>query len=131
MSDDAIRTYVTAIDWDAVTIFGAFDESARLVGMVELCDTGEIAVAVAVDHRERGVARQLMLRALEAAECWEGARHAHVPDGKHSDAPPRAQHRAHRQGVGFWSAERACARLPQIGEVAREPGGNVSYAAAL
>jgi len=67
MSDDAIRSYVTAIDWHAAAILGAFGENGRLVGLVELCDTGEIAVAVALDHRENGVARELMLRALMKA----------------------------------------------------------------
>ena len=67
MTDAAIRAYLCAIDWNQTLILGAFDRDARLIGMLELCDAGrcaEIAVAIAPEHREQGVARALLQRAL-------------------------------------------------------------------
>lgn len=71
MTDEAIRAYVAAIYWSEAVVLGAFDLDARLIGLLELCDVGtaaEIAVAVAADRREHGVARALMTRALLKAK---------------------------------------------------------------
>ncbi len=67
MTDAAIRAYLCAIDWSQTLILGAFDRDPRLIGMLELCDVGrsaEIAVAVAPEQRQHGVARALLQRAL-------------------------------------------------------------------
>ena len=72
MIDSAIRDYVAAIDWENAAVLGAFDDSAQLIGLLELCDAGtgaELAVVVAVDHREHGVAHALMLRGLRKAKA--------------------------------------------------------------
>jgi RimJ/RimL family protein N-acetyltransferase len=77
MTDEALRHHVARIDWSEATVLGAFDECARLVGVLELCDAGsaaEIGIVVAHEHRVRGVASALMERALLKAKVLGKAR---------------------------------------------------------
>lgn len=67
MTDTAIVAYVDHIAWHQAVILGAFDTQARLIGVLELYDNAsasEIAIAVATEHRGRGIGRVLMERAL-------------------------------------------------------------------
>jgi RimJ/RimL family protein N-acetyltransferase len=136
MSDDSIRAYVTAIDWEEAAILGAFDGNARMVGLVELCDTGEIAVAVAMDHRERGVARKLMLRALLKARVLGKERVMLTCLTENIPMRRLARSVGLTAATLTFAAERELAEeMPQIGDVmcngTSELTDNVSYATAL
>jgi RimJ/RimL family protein N-acetyltransferase len=128
MSDDAIRAYVTAIDWDEAALFGAFDENARLVGLVELCDTGEMAVAVAVDHRENGVARELMLRALLKARVLRKERVMLTCLTENIPMRRLARSVGLTATLNTEAQSELASGLPQIGDMRCD---NVSYASAL
>ena len=71
MTDAALHRYVTQIDWDDAVLLGAFDSHAELVGLLELVHAGngcEIAIAVAAAHRDKGLGKALMDRALLKAK---------------------------------------------------------------
>src|SRR3954449_10225851 len=129
MSDDAIRTYVSSIDWDEAVILGAFSENGGLAGLIELCDTGEIAVAVAVEHRENGVARELTLRALREARVLGKDRV--MLTCLTENIPMRRLARSVGLTATTLTSEAAgqqASDMPKIGDVVCD---NVSYAAAL
>jgi len=136
MSDDSIRAYVTAIDWEEAAILGAFDGNARMVGLVELCDTGEIAVAVAMDHRERGIARKLMLRALLKARVLGKERVMLTCLTENIPMRRLARSVGLTAATHTFAAERELAEeMQQIDDVmcngTPEAADNVSYASAL
>ncbi len=136
MSDDSIRAYVTAIDWEEAAILGAFDGGAGMVGLVELCDNGEIAVAVAMDHRERGVARKLMLRALLKARVLGKERVMLTCLTENIPMRRLARSVGLTAATHTFAAERELAEeMQQIGDVmcngTPELADNVSYASAL
>ena len=136
MSDDSIRAYVTAIDREETAILGAFDGDTRMVGLVELCDTGEIAVAVAMDHRERGIARKLMLRALLKARVLGKERVMLTCLTENIPMRRLARSVGLTAATHTFAAERELAEeMQQIDDVmcngTPEAADNVSYASAL
>ncbi len=66
MTTDAIREYVTAIDFDRDTAFGVFDDDLRLAGVAHVGrteDGAELGVSVLPDSRGKGVGSALFERA--------------------------------------------------------------------
>ena len=107
-----------------------------MVGLVELCDTGEIAVAVAMDHRERGIARKLMLRALLKAQVLGKERVMLTCLTENIPMRRLARSVGLTAATLTFAAERELAEeMPQIGDVmcngTPEAADNVSYASAL
>jgi acetyltransferase (GNAT) family protein len=139
MTDEAIRAYLCALDWSQTLILGAFDRDAGLVGMLELCDAGrsaEIAVAIAPEHREHGVARALLQRAL--IEATGLGKERVVLTCLTENLPMRRLARS--AGLVATTASSATESEvamdePVLGEAARagmhERVGNISYATAL
>lgn len=69
--DDAIRKYVSKLQWRKICVYGMFDRDGVLVGAVELVPTGagtELAIQVSPQHKRRGIGRSLMSRAMVHAK---------------------------------------------------------------
>jgi GNAT superfamily N-acetyltransferase len=67
LSDDAIASYVDALDFAHHTILGAFSDRAELLGLAELApgaEASEMAFAVRLDQRGLSIGTALMQRLL-------------------------------------------------------------------
>lgn len=75
MSDDAIRQYVSDLDWSSMIVFGAFDDAGRPLGVLELRDQGnsaELFLSVIAGARRQGVGRTLIdIALLKARVLWK------------------------------------------------------------
>ena len=66
-SDETVAKYVDRMDLTRATIFGAFDEGARLIGLAELlygARESDMAFAVRADMRGRKIGTRLIERLL-------------------------------------------------------------------
>jgi GNAT superfamily N-acetyltransferase len=70
LSDDAVRRYVSSIDFEQDDVFGAFDEGLRLIGVAHLAvtaDGAELGLSVSPGRRKAGIGAALMRRAQDRA----------------------------------------------------------------
>jgi GNAT superfamily N-acetyltransferase len=139
MTDAAVRQYAARIDWNESVVLGAFDHHAKLVGILELADIGnisEIAVAVAPACRDQGVGKALMDRALLKAKV-RGRDKVVLLCQRNNEPMRRLAHSAGLQatmedGEISGSLELAQAGLADVTEDAtRDDVGNATYATLL
>lgn len=73
LPDQAIRDYVTGIDFEHDAVFGVFDDSLRLIAAAHLarCEGhAELGVSVLPEWRGRGVGAALLARSHTHARNW-------------------------------------------------------------
>jgi GNAT superfamily N-acetyltransferase len=73
LSDTAIQSYVSHIDFERDAAFGVFDDELRLIGAAHLAHGdghAELGVSVLRPHRGRGIGGQLLARAHMRARNW-------------------------------------------------------------
>ena len=73
LADQAIRDYVSRIDFERDAIFGVFDDALRLVAAAPLarCEGhAELGVSVLADWRGRGAGAALLARSHTHARNW-------------------------------------------------------------
>ena len=73
LRDEAVRAYVSRIDFDHDTAFGVHDDALRLVGVAHLARSAghaELGVSVLPAHRGRGIGAALLARAHLRARNW-------------------------------------------------------------
>ena len=71
MTDESISAYVARLAWTDSVYLGAFDPSAKLIGLLELADVrngAEIAIVVDPSARGKGLGKALMDRAMLKAK---------------------------------------------------------------
>jgi RimJ/RimL family protein N-acetyltransferase len=139
MADPEIVSYAARIDWSETVLLGAFNHNAELIGLLELCDGGrcaEIGLAVHRQYREQGVAKALMHRALLEATLLGKARVV-LSCLSENIAMRRLARSVGLRAAGGSAQANAEAELDRValiesvGEAMHEPGGNITYAAAL
>ena len=73
LTDEAIRAYVDAIDFERNVVFVAFDAELRIAGAAHLFrgeDGAELGISVLAEQRGRGIGQALLARAqLHARNC--------------------------------------------------------------
>jgi GNAT superfamily N-acetyltransferase len=73
IKDDAIRAYVTRIDFEHDAVFGVYDDALHLIGAAHVARSdghAELGVSVLPGHRGRGIGGALLARARLRARNW-------------------------------------------------------------
>ena len=73
LSDTAVRAYIVRIDLARDAAFALFDEELAIVGAAHVAqaeDHAELGVSALPGHRNRGVGRALLARAVMRARNW-------------------------------------------------------------
>jgi RimJ/RimL family protein N-acetyltransferase len=73
LNDDAVRSYVTNIDFERDAVFGVLDDELQLIAAAHLARDdrhAEIGVSVLPEHREQGIGASLLRRGHVHARNW-------------------------------------------------------------
>jgi GNAT superfamily N-acetyltransferase len=73
LNDDAVRSYVEAIDFDRDAVFGVLDDELQLIAAAHLArdeQHAEIGISVLPEDREQGIGDSLLRRCHLHARNW-------------------------------------------------------------